>query len=78
MIAMIECRRLTEAPSFLINFYLTGCCQNVVSCHKSEQLYISEKKVHQIAVEESVVVVVVMRYIHANDDLPEKISRQLH
>ena len=47
-------------------------------CLESEQLYISEKKVHQITVEESVVVVKVMRYIQANDDLPEEISRQLH
>ena len=45
---------------------------------QSEQLYVSEKKVHQITVEESVIVIIVMRYIQANDNLPEEISRQLH
>ena len=46
--------------------------------YKSEQIYISEKKVHQITVEEAVFIVVVMRYIQANDDLSEEITRQLH
>ena len=45
--------------------------------YESEQFNVSGKIVLQITTEESVIVIVVMRYIRANDDLPEEITCQL-
>ena len=61
-------------------FFARNLTKEPSPCHLlsySEEIHVTKKKIYQITVKESIIVVIVMRYIQSNHGLPEKISGQL-